>query len=93
MHTLNTKHTMDTAIRAAARVLVNITACDFAINYGIYTAYALREYRGDIAADIARELWGVDHTITDTERQYMSDDRNWPRLEGFVVFGKPTGKL
>lgn len=80
---------MDTAIRASAAVLVGIAGSDFATHYGVYTAYALREYKVDIAADVLKAIWGRD--ISQDEREYLCWERRWPRLEGFSVVNNPTG--
>lgn len=82
---------MDTAIRAAAAILVGIAASDFAEQYGTYTAYALREYKADMAADVLKAMWGRD--LHDQERVYLLREDHWPKLEGFALVNNPTGVL
>jgi hypothetical protein len=73
------------AVNAAKRILINIAGSDFTGQCGTYAAYHLRDYRVDLARDIYIEFNGGDEP-TEDQVTWMSFHADWV-FDGVVVKG------
>lgn len=57
-------------VTAATSILKGVAASDFVEEYGTKAAYGLRDYKHDLAVDVAQAI--LNRLLTDEEREHLA---------------------